>query len=308
MELDLELPKFNSSKPFISICVTNYNNLPYLQKMFDSLVGSTFENWEWAIIDDNSTDYSQPVIEKIIQDNPILQERLFYEKYSSERRGACVLRNEMFKKASGEYIMFMDSDDFFNPKGLEEIWRRTSLSPVWCHFGFDIYSDIDDRREQTRFIPMKSLYDIFFPYMGHSCGIVMKREFVESELGYLDERLTFAGSEDLLWLAKAYKLHPFGGLSIDYPIMYYRINKPPRMYRNYHKDRTSWKKYEILFNEIPELKEWGICDPQDEGFSHIFSEDFLEDYSDLLQPLDSYIISKRPPKKKDYRTRPPVLS
>lgn len=91
----------------ISTIVTNYNNHDYLKKCLESIVFQSFNDIEILIVDDASTDNSlntiQPIAEK---DNRIKIIRL------EENRGAGYARNVGLQNAQGEFISFVDGDDF----------------------------------------------------------------------------------------------------------------------------------------------------------------------------------------------------
>ena len=87
----------------ISIIIPNYNSQEYITECLDSVLNQDYPNIEVIVIDDGSTDHSlekiQPYLDKITLITQVNQ-------------GACIARNAGLRIASGEYIKFLDSDDY----------------------------------------------------------------------------------------------------------------------------------------------------------------------------------------------------
>ena len=94
----------------ISVVVPIYNVEPYLRRALDSLLAQTHYNWEAILVDDGSTDLSG-----IIADEYAGRDCRFTVIHKSNG-GLSDARNEGMKKASGKYLLFLDSDDFFHPQ------------------------------------------------------------------------------------------------------------------------------------------------------------------------------------------------
>lgn len=92
----------------ISIIVPVYNSERYIGKCLDSLVKQTYKNIEIILIDDGSTDYSGEICDKYaFKDDRI-------KLYHTSNSGPSAARNFGLSKASGDYIMFVDSDDWID--------------------------------------------------------------------------------------------------------------------------------------------------------------------------------------------------
>ena len=94
-------------KPLISIIVPIYNTESYLEKCLDSLVNQTLKNIEIILINDGSPDNSEKIIKKYLKK---YSDKIVY--YKKENEGQGVARNYAIKLARGEYLTFVDSDDF----------------------------------------------------------------------------------------------------------------------------------------------------------------------------------------------------
>ena len=100
---------------FFSVIIPNYNNGEWLEKSINSIFQQTFTNYEVIIVDDCSTDNSIDIIKKYNKIN------LIQCKEKAFNGGS---RNLGIKQAKGEYILFLDSDDwFYNNKCFENIYN-----------------------------------------------------------------------------------------------------------------------------------------------------------------------------------------
>ena len=93
----------------ISIIIPVYNTEKYLRKCFDSVINQSYKNIEMVIINDGSKDNSEKIINEYKDKYP---EIVSY--YSKENTGVADTRNFGIEKAKGEYIMFLDSDDYID--------------------------------------------------------------------------------------------------------------------------------------------------------------------------------------------------
>jgi glycosyltransferase involved in cell wall biosynthesis len=99
----------------ISIIIPNHNKESYLAEAFDSLLNQTYQDWEAIIVDDGSTDQSIAIIELYARKDTRFKP-LFLEK---QEHGGAACRNFGMDKASGEHLIFFDSDDILLPQCLE---------------------------------------------------------------------------------------------------------------------------------------------------------------------------------------------
>ena len=91
--------------PKVSIITINYNNNEGLKKTVESVFAQTFTNYEYIIIDGGSTDGSKSIIEQV-------ENKLSYW-VSEEDHGIYHAMNKGILKATGEYLMFLNSGDYF---------------------------------------------------------------------------------------------------------------------------------------------------------------------------------------------------
>lgn len=106
----------------ISIIVPIYNAAPYLHKCLDSIKGQTFHDYEVLMIDDGSTDESG----KICSEFAMSDARFVY--YKKTNSGVSATRNYGIDRANGEYITFIDADDFVSRDYIEAFISNQDLS------------------------------------------------------------------------------------------------------------------------------------------------------------------------------------
>lgn len=103
----------------ISILVPVYNAENQIEKCLNSIIGQTYnEDIEIIIVNDGSTDNSENIIKKYIQQN---QKSNIIKYYSKENEGIAETRNFAIDKASAEYILFVDSDDYLDKYTIEKL-------------------------------------------------------------------------------------------------------------------------------------------------------------------------------------------
>lgn len=100
----------------ISIIVPIYNAEKYLNKCIKSLINQTKEELEFILVNDGSTDSSEEII-KTYKDKRI-------KYFKNKNQGIGKTRNFGIEKATGKYIMFLDSDDYLNTHACEELFNK----------------------------------------------------------------------------------------------------------------------------------------------------------------------------------------
>ena len=104
--------------PKVSIIVPVYNVEKYLEKCLDSLVNQTLDSYEIIVVNDGSPDNSQEIIDKYVEKYPGI---VF--AYKKKNGGLGDARNFGIDKARGEYVGFVDSDDWVDKKMFEAMYN-----------------------------------------------------------------------------------------------------------------------------------------------------------------------------------------
>lgn len=100
-------------KPLVSILIPVYNVEQYIRQCLDSVVTQTYRNLQIVLIDDGSKDNSLSICNSYAEkDNRI-------EVYHQENQGVAATRNNLLSHILGEYVLFIDSDDWIEPNMVE---------------------------------------------------------------------------------------------------------------------------------------------------------------------------------------------
>lgn len=153
----------------VSVCISVHNTEKYLPRCLDSLLVQTLDEIEMILVNNGSTDDSELIMNKYQKENPDRCIRIF----SQEDRGLAQGRQTGVDNARGEFIAFLDADDYVKPTTYEELYNAAIEN------GVDIV-EMDTIREDSI---------ISSPYTGvMECEEVLKR--------YLE----YANIPTMLWL------------------------------------------------------------------------------------------------------------
>lgn len=119
----------------VSVIIPVYNASQYLERCIDSLLKQTLTSCEFIFINDGSTDSSLSILEHY------LEKDVRVKLVSQENKGVSAARNAGLKIASGDYIGFVDADDFIEKDYFEKLYSASKgdLDVVVCH-----YSSVQD--------------------------------------------------------------------------------------------------------------------------------------------------------------------
>lgn len=104
------------TEPLVSIIIPTYNRAKWLVEAVESCLNQIYEPIEIIIIDDGSTDNTKDVVNEIIKYNTLSKHVVYQRQINS---GASAARNKGLYLAKGDFIQFLDSDDFLFPKKIE---------------------------------------------------------------------------------------------------------------------------------------------------------------------------------------------
>ncbi len=124
----------------VSIIIPAYNAEKYIEKCLDSLLSQTLKEIEIIVINDGSKDNTESIIKSYSD------KRIKY--YKNTNHGIGYTRNFGIDKATGKYIMFLDSDDYVEKNICEELYNKAekdNLDLVIC----DFYKEYDNGNKET---------------------------------------------------------------------------------------------------------------------------------------------------------------
>lgn len=99
--------------PIVSIVTPAYNASRHIAETIRSVRDQSYEDWEWIIVDDGSTDDTREIIAREIADSVRVR------VYEQENKGVSAARNRGLEAARGRYLALLDADDLWLPENLE---------------------------------------------------------------------------------------------------------------------------------------------------------------------------------------------
>lgn len=167
-------------KPKFSIIVPVYNTEKYLKRCLDSIRKQTFKNYEVIIVNDGSTDNSSDIISKYP-----------FKIINQKNQGLSMARNNGVKESSGEYLIFLDSDDYIEKDLLREINNSLSNNPDLIRYQIkEVFDDKSDVSYEEDSFENKDGVEAFklitkYHFVENAWAYAIKREF------YLKEKFSF---------------------------------------------------------------------------------------------------------------------
>lgn len=124
-----------TKQPLVSIIMPSYNTARYILETIESVLQQTYSNWELIIVDDNSTDNTAEIMNRIEDDRIICINK-------ETNQGAALARNEAIRKARGKYVAFLDSDDIWHEDKLNKQVHFMKQNDY--AFTYTLYEHIDE--------------------------------------------------------------------------------------------------------------------------------------------------------------------
>lgn len=119
-----------------SIIVPVYNTSAYLADCLDSVAGQTFDDYEVVCVDDGSTDSCPDILERYRRKDPRIV------VVSQPNRGIGYARNIGLQAAQGEYVLFLDSDDWLEQDTLQLLSQQLEGEDILCFGGRRYFDDL----------------------------------------------------------------------------------------------------------------------------------------------------------------------
>lgn len=143
---NIKLYKFNEEAPLVSVIIAAYNCDKYINQCIDSLLNQSFKNFEIIVVDDGSTDRTYSILNEYKTKNKNLY------IYRQKNKYAGVARNNGLSRAKGEYVLFLDADDFFERNMLMLAYQRAkSVDADIVVFKGREYNDVTKEFKNCRF-------------------------------------------------------------------------------------------------------------------------------------------------------------
>lgn len=171
----------------ISIVVPVYNSEKCLNKCLESLVNQTIKDIEIIIVNDGSTDNSQKIIDEYIEKYPDKIKKLY-----KQNGGQASARNLGIKNATGEFIAFVDSDDYVELDAYEFVVKEMENKnlDIIC---FDFYEIIDGEKKKFNHYFIDNEVTPDKKYIVSEAGpcnkVIRTKILIDNKLEFLENRI-----------------------------------------------------------------------------------------------------------------------
>jgi glycosyltransferase involved in cell wall biosynthesis len=225
------------NKPKVSVIVPVYNKEAFLQKSINSILQQTEKNIEIILVDDGSTDRSSEICQEFAKKDS----RIIFKK--KENEGAMAARNYGMSFASGDYIAFVDSDDFIEANAYEQMLKCSNdadivISGLIHEFG---------HKKTSQTMPLfcenadirKTIMPLFLIYgkgiaknmqLASLSRALFKKIFLSEENIISDEKITY--SED--WLFFLESLLKAKSVAVEHNAYYHYVHNMQGLTENYN--------------------------------------------------------------------------
>ena len=208
----------------VSLIVPVYNVEPYLDQCIQSIVEQTYNDLEIILVDDGSPDNCPAMCDAWAEKDTRIK------VIHKPNGGVSDARNKGLLFATGEFICFIDADDYVSPFLVEKLIQNRAHDGIavcnLCYVPSNGMAGNCTESEKTWTIPFKSIKDIT-RYRGglFSCGILFPREIIIREPGILfDTRLI--NLEDAVWMGIVLtRVKQIAFMNWDHPMYYYRTRE-----------------------------------------------------------------------------------
>ena len=212
----------------ISVIVPVYNVETYLEECLDSIQNQTYTDFEVILVNDGSTDGSKAICERYCQTDKR------FRLMNQTNQGLSAARNKGVEISTGEYIVFVDSDDIIKTNYLEKLmqYMTEDVDIVECIFTVKKMEFLDENIETTTIIFEGDSNEAvkFFPNHTLNVNAVTKlyRRSIVEAVPYIDGVIfedVYCGIGMLKYIRKIIK--------IDYKGYYYRQHQASIMHRTF---------------------------------------------------------------------------
>lgn len=212
-----------------SLIIPVFNVEKYLGDCLDSVLNQSFQDWEAVCVNDGSTDGSLSILAEYAAKDARIK------VVSQANAGTAVARNTGLKEASGDYIFFLDSDDWLEANALQILAEKLNGEDMLCFSG-KRYFESTRKYNQADILPEK-VYQSGMDYYNENallprdfafvCVVlrVYNRAFLIQNGLFFDDDISY---EDNLWVpVTVYHVHSIKVISE--PLYIYRIREGSKM-------------------------------------------------------------------------------
>ena len=230
--------ELSSTTPTFSIVVPVYNSSGTLKRCLDSILNQGFQSYEVICVDDGSSDSSWDILGEYALQNSRIR------RFSQSNAGPAAARNRGVKEALGEYVLFVDSDDYFYVDNALAILKETIVSNGGSDLVYFAGAFVETDGVYPDNSKQSKVFDYGYQCMEENClnskGLVFgsvyaqccRRSLLEDYGIRFNERLIYG--EDRLFVCSLYY---FANKTIEIPdVLYcYVVNNSSSLMRDENK-------------------------------------------------------------------------
>ena len=250
--------------PKISVIIPVYNVSEYISRCADSIISQNLFDIEIIFVNDGTKDNSREIVQKYQHDDSRI---MILDK---ENGGLSSARNYGLKYAKGEYVLFVDSDDYLERNACERIYiAHLENNADIIVFGAKVFPEYNVDEWVRNNLSVRTVYydknipKVLFwekgsyPYVWRNC---YKRAFLEKIDILFDEEVKFA--EDIVF---QFQVFPFAEniAFIEDKLYNYRISRPGSLMNTYNKNEEEKLNYHILIAK--KISEYWVANNLIEG-------------------------------------------
>lgn len=257
----------------ISITIPVYNSEPYLEKCLDSIMGQTYKKLEIICVDDDSTDNSLVILKKYAA----IDDRI--KVIHKKNEGVSIARNTGLENANGDYVLFVDSDDWIESTtceiALKNLVEQNTDLVIWTY--------IRERKGESK---EKEIFDTDLVFTEEEVQKKLHRRMI----GVIDEELAYPENADALctvW-GKLYKR----SIISQYNIKFYDIREIGTyedglfnlVYLQYVKKAVFLNKYLYNYRRTNDI-----------SITESYDENLVQKWDKLFELMNQYIVHNELP-------------
>lgn len=277
----------------VSVILPVYGVAAYIEKCAQSLLNQTLQEMEFLFVDDHGPDNSIELLKQTIAGHP--REKQFRILTPEHNLGAGMARNYAIPEAQGEYIAFVDSDDWVEPDMFETLYNEAKKQNNADLCYSQEYKDFEDHSAETSILrnpivePGEFTYEkkAFFltHYVSYFTTFIFKRSFIEQRaIRYPEDR----SADDSFFLACAL-MTAESIARIDKPFYHYLI-RPGSVTTT--KDSVKYKKRLAVFSKLMAYAK------EQKVYDELKAElDFLYIKKGYISSLVNYVTNALEPRK-----------
>ncbi len=221
----------------VSVIIPAYNVEKKISTCLNSVLAQTYENKEIIVVNDGSTDHTAEICDKFQKENQCI--KVIHQLNS----GVSVARNVALMNATGEYIVFVDSDDTVSPNYIEELMNWSEYDFVTAGYNWQtpelewkkrIFRESNITQTELKKYPSEYMGKYYF---GSPWATLMKKKIIDEKRIRFDEKIHCG--EDILFIfqylkcIKSIKILPYCG--------YYYHFYPSSLVHTKYKEFWKWK-------------------------------------------------------------------